>query len=489
MAADQDLQAAIAVTRFGLGARPGEIAALRSDPRGWLKAQIHKQGAEQPTGPDGPLLSMRQSYALVADYQQNQRAIRQARRAAPAEPVPVAATREDGMATAPGPASPARPDPAAMARREAVRPINTAYSEDILARAALAAATPDGFRERWTLFWSNHFTVSRKSVALTASVGPFEREAVRPHVFGRFGDLAAAVSAHPAMLIYLDQNQSVGPQSVAGRRRKRGLNENLAREILELHTVGVNGGYSQADVTEFARALTGWSMGGAAAGEDLGAYLYRANLHEPGERRVMGRTYAAGEREQAAAVIADLAAHPATARHLARKLALHFVSDDPPPALVARLESAWKRTDGDLAAVAVALIEAPDAWSGAPAKLKTPYEFLVSGYRAAGALPTDAAREVANPLGALGQRPLSAPQPDGWSDLASDWAAPDALVKRLQWSRSFASRFTPEGAPVEVARATLGPRLSQRTATAVGRAESRQEAFALLLMSPEFQRR
>lgn len=479
-AAEKDLNAAIAVTRFGLGARPGEIAMAASDPRGWLRAQIRPDGAEEPQGLGGSLPSMAEAYGLVADYQQQLRPLRQAAATTPAVPM-----ESPAMAAAPAAAQSDLQD----ARRMAAAPIRQEAALEMLGRARLGATTAAGFRERWALFWSNHFTVAIKSIPTTVAVGPFDREAIRPHVFGRFADMLAASSSHPGMLLYLDQAQSAGPNSLAGRRRNNGLNENLAREILELHTVGADGGYTQADVTEFARALTGWSMGAAAAGADRGAYIYRANFHEPGPRTVMGKGYGQPEQAQAAAILNDLASHPSTARHLARKLARHFVADEPPPALVARLETAWTKSGGDLAAVANALISAPEAWTPAPTKLKTPYEFLISAYRVVGAEPLDAGRDVANPLTTLGQRPFSAPQPNGWSDVASDWAAPDALVKRLAWSRGFAQRLAPQGAPVEVANAALGARLSPKTEQAVARAESRPEAFALLLMSPEFQRR
>jgi uncharacterized protein (DUF1800 family) len=478
--ADRDLQAAIAVTRFGLGARPGELGMVRADPRAWLKDQIRHEGADEPQGAAGPLPSMRDSFAVFARYQS---AVQQQRRADTADAPPAQMTPA-AMAAGAEPADPQ------AARRLAVQPILQDVAQEMLGRVRLGATTPAGFRERWALFWANHFTVAAKSIQTSVAVGPFEREAVRPNVFGRFEDLLAIASRHPGMLLYLDQAQSAGPDSQAGRNRKLGLNENLAREILELHTVGADAGYTQADVTEFARALTGWSLGGANAGAQLGAYIYRAAMHEPGERQVMGRTYRAGGDDQAGAILTDLAAHPATARRLAHKLAVHFVADDPPPALTARIEAAWTRSRGDLAAVARALIDAPEAWAPAPAKLKTPYVFLVSSYRAADASPRAVAQEVVQPLTTLGQRPFSAPQPNGWSDQASDWAAPDALVKRLTWARAFAQRYAPQGgAPADAARAALGARLSARTAEAVGRAESRPEAFALLLMSPEFQRR
>ena len=318
--ADTDLNAAIAVTRFGLGARPGEIAAARPDPRGWLKAQITRQGADQPSGDGAPLPDMRSRFGEFREYR-----------------TAVQAAKGD-----------------MEARRMALAPIGQANQAEILARAKLAATTPAGFRERWAMFWANHFTVAAKAPQVAVAVGPFEREAVRPYVFGRFEEMLFAASRHPGMLMYLDQPRSTGPGSMAGQRRGGGLNENLAREILELHTVGADAGYTQADVTEFARALTGWSMGGDTAGPDAGAYIYRAVMHEPGGRTVMGRSYGEGQEDQAARILTDLAASPKTARHLARKLAIHFVADEPPPALTARLERAYLNSQGDLAAVAVA---------------------------------------------------------------------------------------------------------------------------------------
>ena len=457
MAADRDLDAAIAVTRFGLGARPGEIAAAKADPRGWLSGQIVRGGADQPSLNGAALPDTRARVMNLVAY-------RDAIKAAGAD---------------------------MDARKMAAQTLNVANVDEMLARFQLAAATPTPFRERWALFWANHFTVAAKNQQVGAAAGPFEREAIRPHVFGRFQDMLFAASHHPGMILYLDQAQSAGPDSLAGQRRKMGLNENLAREIMELHTVGVDGGYTQADVTEFARALTGWSMGRPNAGrEQEGAYLYRAVMHEPGSRSVMGRRYSDGQEEQADKILADLADNPATARHLARKIAIHFVADAPPPALTARLEATFTRTRGDLAAVANALIDAPEAWDPAFSKLKTPNDFMVSGYRAAGAAPVLGPREVAQPLTLLGQRPFGAPQPNGWSDQAADWAAPDAIVKRLTWARAFAGRYTPAmDAPVDVADQALGARLSAPTRLAISRAESRNEAFALLLMSPEFQRR
>ncbi len=465
-----EISAAIAVTRFGFGARPGELARVAGDPRGWLLDQIRSAGADQPQGSGESSAERIQAFRA---YQTERRQMRRAR---------------DDDAAAPD------RDPVQIAARM----LREGTAVDFLARARLAATTPAGFRERWALFWANHFTVSAVKLITATVAGPFEQEAIRPHVFGRFEDLLLASTMHPAMLLYLDQAQSVGPGSRAAamlERRPRpnggggGLNENLAREILELHTVGVDGGYSQADVTEFARALTGWSVGGLReADERQGRFVFRVATHEPGARTVMGRTYRDGEAQQAAAILKDLAAHPATARHLARKIARHFVADDPPPALVSRLEAAWTASDGELSAVARALVEAPEAWDPTPAKFKTPYEFLVSSWRAIGGQP-GAIEHLAQPLNTLGQRPFSAPSPKGWDETAATWAAPDAVIKRMAWAEGFSAVVAGELDPDVVARDALGARLSEPVQKAVARAESRQEALSILLMSPEFQRR
>lgn len=477
-------EAAIAVTRFGLGARPGEIEAASRDARGWLLAQIRPEGADQPVAESGGALpSSRTQFAALADYRGQVKLAKQDAR----PPQPTTSAGSDAMAA--GTAAPAATDFKDM-RRMIVAPIRDATREEIFARTRLAATTPAGFRERWTLFWANHFTVAAKNLQTAAMVGPFEREAIRPHVFGRFAALLEAVSTHPGMLMYLDQVQSAGPNSLAGQRRGAGLNENLAREILELHTVGADAGYTQADVTEFARALTGFSIGAERDGsERMGAFLFRANLHEPGSRTILGRRYDGQGPELGRQVLANLAASPKTADRLSRKLAAHFVSDTPSPALVARLSESYRRTSGDLGALARTLVEAPEAWGPEAQKLKTPYELLVSGYRAAGVAPSEPAREVIQPLTALGHRPFGAPQPNGWSELAQDWAAPDAVVKRLGWASAFATRYAPPDPPAVVAQRVLGDRARPATLAALARAETRAEAFTLLLMSPEFQRR
>ncbi|MDO8902891.1 MAG: DUF1800 domain-containing protein [Phenylobacterium sp.] len=464
---DRDLQAAIAATRFGLGARPGEIAAARSDPRGFLAEQT-VAATPAPTR----ALPLARAEALQS-FRQAQSAFLRANRRQSRE------------------AQDLRPE--VVTQRRALR---EEINADLLQRASHGATTDHGFAERWALFWANHFTVGAGNFVRTATIGPYEAAAIRPHVFGAFTDLLVAAETHPAMLLYLDQNGSVGPGSPLAQQMARrkdatgrsGLNENLAREILELHTVGVDGGYTQADVIEFARALTGLTFRGFnSPTEQVGETYFRQIAHEPGPRTVMGVRYEVQGEDQAMAILRDLARRPQTARFISHKIARHFVADTPPPALVARLEKAWLGSDGALDQVALALIEAPEAWAPAPTKFKTPYEFMISSWRAAGAAPRTPGD--LSMLTAMGQRPFYAPSPEGWPEDEAAWATPDGLIKRLVWTEAFAPRAIGDRDPSEVAAQALGARLSAVTARAIAGSESRGEGLALLLMSPEFQRR
>ncbi|WP_439471193.1 DUF1800 domain-containing protein [Brevundimonas sp.] len=489
----RSLDAAVALTRFGMGAKPGEIAAVSADPRGWLEAQAGPQGAPQPQG------EFETSEARLEQYRDYQRETAQARMARrEAEPTP-AMTGEA--------APPSQAEMALDARRASRRDLVQDTAREFLARAQLGATTHAGFAERWTLFWANVFTASATKFQAAVFMGQYEREAIRPNVFGRFEDLALAAESHPAMLLYLDQAQSVGPNSPAGERRQAGLNENLAREILELHTVGADGGYTQADVTEFARALTGWSTAGQGRGRGAGqggggrerraamragepgenGFAFRAVVHEPGERTVLGRRYPAGGVDQGRAILKDLANRRETARRLARKLAVHFVADAPSPELISALERAWTGSRGDLAVVAKALATHPDSWMPEARKVKTPYEFIVSAHRAMGTSPRRVP-QLQQALVQMGQPAWAAPSPEGWPDTAADWAGPDALVKRLNWAKTVGDA-APAADAVAMAEGALGERLGDRSRQFVARAESRAEAVTLFLMSPEFQRR
>lgn len=460
-------QAAIALNRFGLGTRPEDAAP--GNPKQWLVEQLDRFEIRPAAFAELP-----EAGRIAADYAARQRGTRQA--------------------------GSAKTDEQKAARRRLRREARDLYRSAVDARVESALATGTPFVERLVHFWSNHFAVSADKAAVRPLAGPLEVEAIRPHVLGRFEDMLLAVERHPAMLIYLDQIRSVGPASpfasrAADRRpdRMRGLNENLGREILELHTLGARGGYSQADVTEFARALTGWSISGLGPGAgarspDPGSFVFRPRLHEPGPRTILGKRYSQPGERQAGAVLRDLAVAPQTARHIADKLARHFAGDAPPPALVARLADAFTTSRGHLPTVYRALIDAPEAWVPAPVKFKTPWEWAISTLRALGR-DALAGREVAPMLVQLGQPVWQPGSPAGFDDLAASWAAPDALVRRVEVAQRLVARAGGQVDPRALAQKVLPGSVGQPTATAIARAESVPTGLALLLVSPEFQRR
>jgi uncharacterized protein (DUF1800 family) len=379
---------------------------------------------------------------------------------------------------------PAKPPP------QPLNVVQKTYRAEALARFQRASIAEVGFAERLVTFWSNHFCVStNKGQPAHIWAGAFEREAIRPHVLGRFGDMLKAVEQHPAMLFFLDNQQSVGPTSKAGQNRKRGLNENLAREIMELHTLGVGSGYTQEDVTSLARVITGWTYAGREGRLGVpGAFVFNANAHEPGPQTLLRKTYEDLGVAQGEAALADIARRPATAKFIATKLARHFVADDPPPALVARLAGVFGKTDGDLKALAMALLESDAAWQAPMTKLRTPYEYLIASGRLLARIPEEPGRYLGT-LSLLGQ-PLWTPAgPNGFADTNAAWASPEGMKLRLDVAAQISSRI----ADTVDARALLdivaGQAASTETRQTVERAESRQQALALLLMSPEFQRR
>ena len=277
------------------------------------------------------------------------------------------------------------------ARIDGVPPLpQQIFLREARARLDAALAADIGFAERLAWFWSNHFCISADKGPLRPVVGAYEREAIRPHVTGRFADMLQAVESHPGMLIYLDNARSIGPDSIAGRNRGKGLNENLAREILELHTLGVRTVYTQTDVTRFAAVITGWTVVPPREPQG-GVFTFNPRMHEPGAQTILGKTYPDGELEQGKAVLATLARHPATAKHVAAKLVRHFVSDEPIPALADKLAKRFMATDGDLKEVAIALVNAPEAWDMAHRKLKRPGEWIVASLRAADVAPPEIA--------------------------------------------------------------------------------------------------
>lgn len=354
--------------------------------------------------------------------------------------------------------------------------------------------TPAPLRERLVWFWADHFTVVARNEAQRAGTAGYIDEAIRPHVTGRFIDMLKAVSRHPAMLLYLDQHASVGPDSAVGQDLDRGLNENFARELMELHTLGVGGGYGQGDVRAAAELLTGMTLDKARR------FTFRPALAQPGPETVLGQTYGGDGPARLADIdtlLEDLARHPDTIRHLAAKLAVHFVADDPPPGLVADLADTWAESDGDLAVVTRRLVTHPDALSRLPGKVKSPMTFMVSALQALGLRGTDlqalarrdVARLIATPLKAMGQPFLRAPGPDGWPEQAADWITPQGLAERINWAGRVVKRW---GQEIEDPRAFLDASLrgiaDDALRFAVAGAETRAEALVLVLASPAFNR-
>jgi uncharacterized protein (DUF1800 family) len=420
-----------ALNRFGTGARPGERARI-GDPRDWLRRQL-EGGAPRQVAP------------AVATPDALGAILRGLRR-------PDAAEREEWRR-----------------RAREVMAVETA--------AAIGArVTSDRpYVERLVAFWSNHLCIS---VGARAAVGPlagsYERDVIRAHVLGRFEDMVLASARHPAMLIYLDNAQSIGPDSRAGRalRRggaRRGLNENYARELLELHTLGVDGGYEQADVQELARILTGWTVAGAggpgaAGGMQGGAaagpvrFAFEPRLHEPGAKTVLGVRYAEAGAAEGERVIRALCRHPATARFIATKLVRHFVADDPPAAAIDRIARVFTESGGDLRVTAAALVETPDAWAPDFRKFRTPQDWLVAVLRAFGA---EAAAPSVAPLLRQLRQPLWSPQsPKGFGDTAVEWSDPDALMNRAELARSLARRLA--GGRLNAERARQAARVGVR---------------------------
>ncbi len=460
---------AIAVNRFGLGYRLNEANA--NEPKQWLTAQFTQYQAKPSAW-----ANQRNTSAIIADLAQYQMQTRKTDN-----------TDQESV------------------KRAFRRDVRDDYLAAVNARAQSALTTPAPFVERLVHFWSNHFAVSVQKPTVTDLAGAFELEAIRPFVLGNFRNMLLAVEKHPAMLLYLDQAKSTGPNSRVAERlaardpsKKRGLNENLAREILELHTLGVRSGYTQADVTEFARALTGWSVASTNdkdknVTEGNNGFAFRPQIHEPGSRTIMGKNYAptnktSPNQAQAEAVLSDLAGSPATARHIATKLAQHFVGDTPPSNLIDKLASTFLSSGGNLSSVYHTLIDAPEAWQPTPAKFKTPWEWLISSLRGLGRNNLDGIN-VAQMLNELGQPVWKPGSPAGYDDIADTWAAPNALLRRVEMAQRLAAPLGDKLDARALADKLLLGAISSATLTQISRAESASTGLALLLVCPEFLRR
>jgi uncharacterized protein (DUF1800 family) len=489
--------AVTAFNRFGFGARPGDLAEVAGDPRGFLLEEAGRAGValiadrELASGPQALEAYYRQQEGVREERAKMAAAGMQTAALAPTAPAASAADPSSRMpasaastpAVGPAMAEPQKPEPQ---KKPGVQ--QEQYRAEAAARLAKQLQARAGFVERLVAFWSNHFAVSvAKSGELRAVAGAFEREAIRPNVLGPFSALLAAAEQHSAMVLYLDNQRSIGPNAAPGRLAGRGLNENLAREIMELHTLGVGSGYTQADVTEFARAITGWSVAGPDSEMGSpGAFAFKPNWHEPGVRAVLDRSYAAAGLEQGRAILDDLARRPATATHIATKLVRHFVADEPPPDLVAALAKRFLDTGGDLSAVSLALVSDDRSWAAPAVKVRTPLEFVFAAARATAFEPREPGPYL-QALNLMGMPLWAPPGPNGFSDMSDAWASPEGIKARLDVAAAMGQRMRAE--PAAALKAALGETASPDTVQAIGRAESREQALALLFMAPEFQRR
>ena len=461
------IESAIAANRFGLGARPGELKKLEDDPKAYLLGQL-----KGPSSQPAYIGNIPRSDKILTDVLHVRKMQREMKKQAGAE------TRKDG-------------------KYDYASTVRSYYSDQVSARFKNAAQTEYPFHERLVYFWSNHFAVSADKQPISALAGAYENEVVRPNLGGSFIDLLLAAEKHPAMILYLDNERSTGPNSglakVPKKRKNRpsNINENLAREILELHTLGVNGGYKQTDVTAFARALTGWSVGsdqGRFKQGKPGAFTFRENIHEPGTQSIMGEQYQQQGIAQGEAILRKLATHPSTARFIATKLVRHFVADEPPEKMVKRVASVFLKSGGDLPQVHAALVNSKEAWKTPLSKYKTPQDFVISTFRAFDHVP-DKTRLVITALEQMGQMPFRPGSPEGWPDTADHWGGADALYKRIEWSNSVARKAGSQVKPMELGEMALGATFGDHTRTAVSRAESVVQGTTLLLASPDFQRR
>ncbi|MFN7114094.1 MAG: DUF1800 family protein [Alphaproteobacteria bacterium] len=450
------IAAFIAANRFGFGPRAGELDVIARDPARWVLGQLDTRHSVSPAFAGLP--------ATAAIVQNALGQIRQLQKMKN-----TGDTNEN--------------------RRKLLnmqKDIRVDFIEEAAARTRAAVAGPAPVFERLVHFWSNHFTVSatkRQSLPLVAA---FERDVIRPHVLGTFGDMLLAAIRHPAMLTYLDNARSIGPHSRHGKRQGKGLNENLAREILELHTLGVNGGYTQDDVIALAKMLTGWTVDILGMGAGSG-FIFNPAVHEPGEKILLGIRYPESGEAAGRAALYNLAQHPSTAQFIAGKLARHFISDAPSAAAIHTLAQSFARSGGSLMDVYRTLLSLPEVWQAPLGKVKTPNDYIISLLRAAGTDLED--RRLAAAFRDLGQVPFSAPSPAGWSDLGKDWLGGEALLRRIGIAQSLADALHTRLTPADLLEATIGPVASETTRTAVRRAGSPAEALTLVFASPEFQRR
>ncbi len=434
-----------ALNRLGLGARPGDVSEIGADPRGWVLAQI-KPGALKIKPPKTGLTRERVTAVL--------------------EDMPKGTEDVWGYI------------------RDRIDPKSKMWTAEREALMRHQARTDTPFAERWVGFWSNHLTVSGTQLAEA-----YDRDVIRTHAFGNIRDLLHASATHHAMLNYLDNARSFGPNSHIGQWGY-GLNENYARELMELHTLGVNGGYTLTDIIELAKILTGWTIDWTPnARRSYGEY-FRTEGHEPGAKKLLGKKIRESGRRELDKALDVLVTQPATAEFLATKIARHFVSDKPPRKLVRHLADVFQKRDGDLAAMARALVKHNATWDPDAAKFKTPHDFMVSLVRGIGpdrfkadSIFDDRFYGVTREMG---QGLWSAPQPIGWPDTTSDWNHANTLMQRAEVARWLSYYVERKINVPRLARRLLGDRIDRKVRRAIKQAEW-QPGLSLLFASPDFQ--
>ncbi|MBL1431591.1 MAG: DUF1800 family protein [Robiginitomaculum sp.] len=510
-----DLDAYIAAHKFGLGARYDEVANIGADPQAWLQAQLTSVSS---TLEEYNLPSSQEGIALFYHFLETRRAER-----ANEQPIASASVnpkqridkffqeyermlgeeeliedngvRGSSLQTASNVYLKKHIDnisrPASdKTSQELRRDMLAMFYSEVGVRTVHAILTPASFRESLVRFWSDHFSVySQKSLLMTVTAGAMEREAIRPHVTGKFVDMLIAAETHPAMLIYLDNWISIGPNSYVGQNFGFGLNENLAREIMELHTLGVNGGYSQDDIVGFAKAITGWTIGNPnVQPEQLGNFIFEPLFHEPGSVNVLNKEYLGTGQDQGVEVLTDLANHPNTAAFISGKLARHFHSDNPPQSLIDRLELAFTSSDGDLGVVSATLVTSPEMWDGTFAKLRNSEEFVIATLRAFG-VDTLTPGQLIFVFDAVGQVPFGHHAPDGWPKEESSWASSSISSAKINYSDLLSGFIAGQPEPPAMATNILGSMLSASSTSGISSASSVEQGYTLMMMSPEFQRR
>ncbi|KGF81881.1 hypothetical protein IA69_09920 [Massilia sp. JS1662] len=465
-AADADAQALHVLNRLAYGPRPGDVERVAAmGVKRWIDEQLHPETIPLPPDLGARLAALdtvnRSAGESLAEFLELRRDVRM---------------DDEG---------------ARQRRREAEMRVARQAAE---ARLLRAVESPRQLEEVMVDFWYNHFNVFAGKGIDRALVTSYERDAIRPYALGSFRALLGATAKHPAMLFYLDNVVSSAPRPDA-KGKARGLNENYARELMELHTLGADGGYTQRDVTELARMLTGWTFDQKRLARTGETFRFDAGRHDAGTKTWLGREIAPAGQQEGEYALDVLAMHPATARHVSRELAQYFVSDDPPPSLVDRMAATWIASQGDIRAVLATLFAsreflAPDA---AGAKFKTPYQYVVSAVRASG-VPVANVGPLVNTMSQLGMPLYGCQTPDGYKNTQDAWLNPDALTRRIAFASALAGGRLPladaPAVPLDPVRvqATLAGSVSPRTLGIVQRNPDNLRA-AMLLGSPDFMQR